>query len=176
MSVLGFCLLCACQNTGLYQLDIQTGAVHSQTGVPQTIEIMRNGLDEFVLCHQKQCYPHQQKQLADAPISKINTQSYSKTKLQIYFDLGSSRLKASEQNKLNNAVSLLKTSQHIHLRGWADSIGGKNSAINQRLAKERAERIQNWLVRNGIKSNQIKMHYQPACCNDSNTRAVWIDW
>lgn len=73
----------------------------------------------------------------------------------VLFDLGSSKLRASEMNNIAQAVQKAKDRQvaQICLIGTADKIG--DPAANERLSKARAEAVAAEMKRRGITGNKL---------------------
>lgn len=144
---------------------------------PLEVSIEQNGLGEYVFCL-GDCPAWTQKTLSHTPrppavpkmaLPKSDT-------IQVYFALASSKLSNSSKQQLSAHLPTLKQAKRIYLRGWADSIGGKDTRINRRLARERAGQIKQWLSRNGVTAAKISSTVDPACCNRDDTRAVVINW
>lgn len=141
--------------------------------------IEQNAMGEFVFCLNLDCPAISPKVLAESygpanvPAYQANAAGYNT--FNVFFNLGSSRLGAKAVQKLEVMLPKLREADIIYLRGWADSIGGKNSRINRKLAHDRAKKIQNWLKSKNVRG-QIKIASVPACCNQQNTRSVHISW
>lgn len=132
--------------------------------------VEQNEIGEFVFCLNDDCRSYERKVLAEMPIYTLPVRS-----VRVFFKLGSSRLGAEAARTLRDVLPNLKNTDTVYLRGWADSIGGRNTAINRKLSRQRADTIKKWLIRQGVRS-KILTHSQPACCNQDNTRAVVITW
>jgi outer membrane protein OmpA-like peptidoglycan-associated protein len=74
----------------------------------------------------------------------------------IYFLINSSQLRSSEHGKLAQLVSYLKSHprSHVEMTGYADRLTG-TSVINDRLSRERATAVANYLKAHGISSDRI---------------------
>lgn len=167
--------------------------------------IEQNGVGEFVFCKVGECLQPTPKVLAETvtttPIAdipmptqnlpvayfpndweKLRNKQQNKPKksisgsLKISFSLGSSRLGAGAVKNLQGSLPKLIKAETIHIRGWADSSGGKASAINKHLAQERAKKIRTWLVERKVPASKIKIQSNPACCNRDNTRQAVVSW
>lgn len=140
----------------------------------QVYSVDQNAIGEYVFCMNGECPERTPKVLAEYipyPQPAVHRDS-----IQVFFKLADSRLKPSAVSTLSNVLPDLIRADRILVRGWADSIGGRQTKINKRLAKERANVIRNWLVKQGVVTEKIRVEYSPACCNASDTRTVVIRW
>jgi outer membrane protein OmpA-like peptidoglycan-associated protein len=94
---------------------------------------------------------------AVAPVASIGSGSKQEIKNmlliemnKIYFSPGSSRLNARDRSILNQSAKILKAnpSFKVSILGYADQVG--SNSTNQRLSKERAENVANYLVKQGV--------------------------
>lgn len=106
-------------------------------GLPQdaTYTVEQNQLGEFVFCRNEECSGFERKVLAEQPVYAQTQTNLQKDEIRVFFNLGSSHLGAEGVRTLKRVLPKLKNTQTVYLRGWADSIGGRNTAINRRLAK-----------------------------------------
>lgn len=167
-TLMGVLLLTGC-STGL----IMSSAVVYPTAAEYTLE--QNEIGEFVFCLHQDCREYERKELAQTSSYLPPIEIAEKKSINIFFNLGSSRLSNGAMNTLREMLPKLRNMEVIHLRGWADSIGGRNTAINRRLSRERANAIKKWLIRHGVKG-KILIDSKPACCNQNDTRTVVITW
>lgn len=79
----------------------------------------------------------------------------------IHFDIGLSTLRPSEQEKLNEIFVYLNNhpERHILITGYADQATG-TPEINERLSKERAQRVAAYLRERGIPDSRIHADYK----------------
>ncbi|EMT0236320.1 OmpA family protein [Neisseria gonorrhoeae] len=146
-------------------------------GLPQdaTYTVEQNQLGEFVFCRNEECSGFERKVLAEQPVYAQTQTNLQKDEIRVFFNLGSLHLGAEGVRTLKRVLPKLKNTQTVYLRGWADSIGGRNTAINRRLAKQRAAVIGKWLRKHNV-SAKIRTASSPACCNSDDTRTVVITW
>ena len=74
----------------------------------------------------------------------------------VQFLINSSQLRSSEFEKLYSLINYLNAhpKSHIEMTGYADRLTG-TPTINERLSRERATAVANWLISHGIKSSRI---------------------
>jgi len=74
----------------------------------------------------------------------------------IQFLINSSQLRSSEFGKLNELISYLNShpKSHIEMTGYADRLTGTPS-INERLSRERAAAVANWLISHGVSADRV---------------------
>lgn len=74
----------------------------------------------------------------------------------VLFSTGSAKLQSGANNNLNKLVSFLNQypERDVQIEGHTDNVG--SSQINQRLSRQRAESVQNYLTQQGIASKRIK--------------------
>lgn len=79
----------------------------------------------------------------------------------VYFDNGSSRITRAESKKLDKVVDSFiqneATISKVIIEGYASKVGP--AKLNARLSKERAENVENYLKRKGVKSNILQIVY-----------------
>ena len=141
--------------------------------------VEQNEIGEYVFCRSDECPKITQKELDDGagympPPSHMPQPRYTNT-YRVFFSLGSSRIGREAKTTINHALPTLKSAGTIYLRGWADSIGGKITPINKKLAIQRAQAIRMYLKTHGIKA-KINTESAPPCCNKEDTRSVVITW
>lgn len=146
----------------------------------ESYTIEQNNIGEFVFCLNDDCQAYERKTLADIPAyvppASVSVERQpNRADVRVFFNLGSSRLGAEAIKTLRELLPKLKNTDTIYLRGWADSRGGRNTAINRKLSRQRAQVIKRWLLKHGIRA-RITTQSQPACCNQDNTRVVVITW
>lgn len=96
----------------------------------------------------------------------------------IYFDLGSSVLKEGELQKIRMSERLIKSSKMILVKGYTDRVG--SIGFNKRLAKVRANRVRDALIRMKVNKEQLKVNSE--CCIDNpppinpDARKVTVDF
>lgn len=75
--------------------------------------------------------------------------------VQVYFDTGSAKIRASDQKKLTDTAKRAKDNfiQQICLMGVADKQG--DPKVNERLALQRAQAVGRELVKGGVASSAI---------------------
>lgn len=146
-------------------------------GLPQdaTYTVEQNQLGEFVFCRNEECSGFERKVLAEQPVYAQTQTNLQKDEIRVFFNLGRTRLSVLTPSAPRCELPKLKNTQTVYLRGWADSIGGRNTAINRRLAKQRAAVIGKWLRKHNV-SAKIRTASSPACCNSDDTRTVVITW
>lgn len=153
-------------------------AAPKQEGVElsqETYTVEQNQLGEFVFCRNEECSGFERKVLEEQPVYAQTQTNFQQDEIRVFFNLGSSHLGAEGVRTLKRVLPKLKNTQTVYLRGWADSIGGRNTAINRRLAKQRAAVIGKWLRKHNV-SAKIRTASSPACCNSDDTRTVVITW
>lgn len=109
------------------------------------------------------------------PEPKPEVKAPENTDISIYYNIGKSTPKETEDSKIATFAGWLKAHPEAKasLVGYADA-GTGNAEINARLAKQRAERLKNTLVKKyGIAANRIKTDskgdtVQPYPKNDDN--------
>ena len=96
----------------------------------------------------------------------------------IQFLINSSELRSSEYGKLIQLMNYLKVHprSHVEMTGYADRLTG-TSAINDRLSRERATAVANYLMSHGISSDRIYKdakgdRVQPFPVNEDNRVTV----
>lgn len=96
----------------------------------------------------------------------------------IYFDLGSSVLKEAELQKIRMSEGLIASSKMILVKGHTDRVG--SIRFNKRLAKVRANRVRDALMRMKVNKEQLKVSSE--CCIDNpppinpDARKVTVDF
>ncbi len=138
--------------------------------------IEQNAFGYFAYCQTGiDCPERTQKTLASrkpsVPPTQLPAFDQSKVVAQVYFGFGKAALAGQSINTLKRALPQLKSNQRIILRGWTDPVSGKNSAVNQKLARQRAQNVKSWLVKKGIKASVIKLESEPPCCNNPSATA-----
>ena len=159
------CVLSACNLPG------------KSTNSLRDFTIEQNTIGTYVFCTNADCPKATAKTIAQAipyipSVPAVNAAPQYKYK--VYFALGKAGLDRTATNHLNRWLPELKQANTIYLRGWADSVGGKNTTINRRLSKQRALNVQAWLKKRGVRA-QVVLNSQPPCCNQQNTRIVAIE-
>lgn len=73
----------------------------------------------------------------------------------LYFDTGSSRLRADSQAKLNEFAGAMNKNGDVraNVNGFTDNVG--SSDANMRLSQQRAEAVKSELVRDGISADRL---------------------
>lgn len=155
-------------------------AAQNQLAGRMDYTIEQNEIGDFVFCRSGDCPAVSKKVLAEvgslyAPVSLPQAAQGQGEPVTVFFSLGSSRLGVESRNGLSAVLPKLKNIEVIYLRGWADSIGGKQTAINRKLARQRAAAVAKWLRRHGVKA-KIFARAAPPCCNSTDTRSVVIRW
>lgn len=206
MALLGATGLFGCSSSKAHSHETQKLSNGEQPIRRLDYSIEQNALGEFVFCKTGECLqttpkiidePTVQAQpnlpvayfpssLEDmkpqaAAFSAANTRVKKQKKilsgsLKVSFPLGSSRLGAVAVKNLKGSLPKLIQAETIHIRGWADSQGGKRTAINNRLAQERAKKIRLWLVERKVPPHRIKLSTKPACCNRNDSRTALVSW
>ena len=79
--------------------------------------------------------------------------AYAKT---ILFDTGKSTIKDASAEVLQNIIDILKEypNARFMIEGHTDSVGSES--LNQKLSKERASSVMNYLITNGIASSRLE--------------------
>ena len=79
--------------------------------------------------------------------------AYAKT---ILFDTGKSTIKEQSAEVLQNIIDILKEypNARFMIEGHTDSVGSEK--LNEKLSKERASSVMNYLITNGIASNRLE--------------------
>ncbi len=74
----------------------------------------------------------------------------------IYFGFNSKTILTSEENKLQEVLSILNDNPEIRIivKGWCDSMG--KPEVNKRYSEARAKSVQSWLVERGIAADRIE--------------------
>lgn len=85
----------------------------------------------------------------------------------IHFDFGKSHLTEIGARKMNSLLPDAKKSIRIEVIGRTDDLGTK--AFNDQLARQRAETVRDWLVRQGILA-LIKVDAEGMCCYVNGSR------
>lgn len=89
----------------------------------------------------------------------------------VLFATGSAELQGGASGNLNKLVSFLKQypERNVQIEGHTDNVG--SAEINQRLSRQRAESVQQYLTQQGIASNRITARglsmNQPVATNDT---------
>lgn len=108
------------------------------------------------------------------PVEEKSAEAIEAEKLNVepvYFDLNKAAFNASEKEKINQVVSILKENDtyKLNLNGYADSQGDAN--YNMRLSKNRNASVVKAIVAGGIKSKRITQkglgEDKPAATNDT---------
>lgn len=104
-----------------------------------------------------------------APSSPLTSEQI--TEHVIHFDFGKSHLTEIGGRKMNALLLEAKKSIRIEVVGRTDDLGTR--AFNDRLARQRAATVRDWLVRQGILAS-IKVDAEGMCCyvNGSRTEAA----
>ncbi len=73
----------------------------------------------------------------------------------IYFELGSYKIKAKSQEQLNKLAKILEETPELklHVRSYADCRGSKE--LNERLTRKRSKAVKDYLVKQGINKKRI---------------------
>lgn len=79
----------------------------------------------------------------------------------IHFDFGKSLPAAIGLRQMNAVLSQARTAIRIEVAGRTDDIGTK--AFNDRLARQRAETVREWLVHRGVRA-PIEVRVEGMCC------------
>ena len=103
------------------------------------------------------------------------------TKVEIFFDISSSEIKASEASKLADFAQWLKNhpTAKVHLTGYADA-GTGNAAINRSFSEKRTSIVAKTLTdKYGIAADRISTDYkgdtvQPFSDNDKNRVTIGV--
>lgn len=152
----------------------------SQEILASTYQVEQNALGEFVFCSED-CPVMTEKVRVEptgyvaAPYHLPDTVNHRPVTVTVYFALNRSRLNHRAQQILKQNLPALRSAPTIYLRGWADSIGGKHTSINRKLARQRALAVKAWLRQHRIKAT-IKIATSPACCSQKDSRAVVLRW
>lgn len=85
----------------------------------------------------------------------------------IHFDFEKSQLTETEARKMNALLPDAKKSIRIEVVGRTDDLGTR--AFNDRLARQRADTVRDWLVRQGILAS-IKVDAKGMCCYVNGSR------
>ena len=139
--------------------------------------IEQNGFGKFAYCQTGiDCPERTQKTIAAYNRQPTSTRPVpdnqsSRVVAQVYFGFAKSGLSPVAVRTLQKTLPQLKGQQRILLRGWTDPVSGKNSPVNQKLARQRAQNVKNWLVKKGVKASVIRLESQPPCCNNQNATA-----
>lgn len=74
----------------------------------------------------------------------------------IYFGFNSRTILSSEENKLQEILSILNDNPEIRIivKGWCDTMGRPD--VNKRYSEARAEVVKSWLVERGIAAERIE--------------------
>ena len=74
----------------------------------------------------------------------------------IFFLINSSELRSSEFGKLYELINYLNANPkaHIEMTGYADRLTG-TPTINERLSRERAAAVANWLITRGVSRERV---------------------
>lgn len=97
-----------------------------------------------------------------SPLTSEQTDEYV-----IYFDFGKSHLTEAGARKMNALLPDAKKSIRIEVVGRTDDVGTR--AFNDRLARQRADTVRDWLVRHGI-SAPVKVEAAGMCCYVESSR------
>lgn len=81
--------------------------------------------------------------------------------MNIFFNINSSAIRASEAGKLDELVDFLQANGQatVSLCGYADAATG-TAAVNERLSKQRAQAVADALQTKGIASERITTDYK----------------
>ncbi len=73
----------------------------------------------------------------------------------VYFPFNSHRIVASQTDSMKQILQVMKTNRDIKVKitGWCDSRGSK--AVNEKISRQRANAVKQWLVNNGITRDRI---------------------
>lgn len=200
MAILGTTGLMGCSSSRIHTPPTPQN-VQQQPARHLDYAIEQNELGEFVFCKTGECLQTTTKVIAEAepvmpmqsfpvanfdndvqrmgstPIKKISQKKKHRSgSLKIAFALGSSRINAKATRNLNVVLPKFIHAETIHIRGWADSNGGRNTAINNRLAQERAKKIRAWMIERKVSAAKIKIQTKPSCCNRQDTRQAVVSW
>jgi outer membrane protein OmpA-like peptidoglycan-associated protein len=93
------------------------------------------------------------------PASPIETERF--VEHVIHFDFGKSQPAAIGMRQMNAVLSQARTAIRIEVTGRTDDIGTK--AFNDRLARQRADTVREWLVRRGVRA-PIEVRAEGMCC------------
>lgn len=148
------------------------------------VEPMHNGIGwvgrQFAACVGAQCPRTTQKTLAivelpkaavpvatlplkppvdPVPAPPIETERF--VEHVIHFDFGKSLPAAIGLRRMNAVLPQARTAIRIEVTGRTDDIGTK--AFNDRLARQRADTVREWLVRRGVRA-PIEVRAEGMCC------------
>lgn len=95
------------------------------------------------------------------PEAPVKAEKAEPIRENIFFALNSSKLRASEEPKIDILIAYLKkhTDSRIILTGYADKQTG-NARINSRLSQQRAQKVADALIAAGIPESSITIDYK----------------
>jgi outer membrane protein OmpA-like peptidoglycan-associated protein len=85
----------------------------------------------------------------------------------IHFEFGKSLPTAIGAGQMNALLPQARTAIRIEVTGRTDDIGTKT--LNDRLARQRAVAVRDWLVRRGVRA-PIEVHAEGLCCYQDGSR------
>jgi outer membrane protein OmpA-like peptidoglycan-associated protein len=71
----------------------------------------------------------------------------------VYFDVGKTQVSPEGKDKLQRFAERAKNFRHVCVRGFADKQG--DPSVNERISRERAKRVTDWLISFGVESQRI---------------------
>jgi outer membrane protein OmpA-like peptidoglycan-associated protein len=104
------------------------------------------------------------KEITSEPLIK---KPVKENKITLYFDLGASKLRQSEIEKLNRLTSMFSHAP-VKVLAYTGPLGSLKR--NQVVADQRAEAISTWLKKNGVRVSSVQS--KPNCCYVSK-KALW---
>ena len=133
---------------------------------------------QFLACPETECPSHTRKTLAvvDLParpqktpdsvkavdaVPKVIPPQETVEKRTVHFQFGKTLPTQQGLKTILDLPAVAKAATRIELDGRTDDIGSK--AVNDRLARQRAEHVRNWLLREGVKA-PIVLSAEGACC------------
>lgn len=157
---------------GLAYLPVACTSISSGDPVGQSKwQIAQNIQGKFVYCQtNRDCPKRTEKSFAVKKESVVKPQVAQKQEnkilAKVFFKFGSAVLDKRSAASLTQVLPNLKnTDDVVVLRGWTDPVAGKNSKVNQKLARKRANNTKAWLLKKGVKA-QIHIETEPPCCNN----------
>ncbi len=133
---------------------------------------------QFLACPETECPSPSRKTLAvvDLPahsqktldsvkavdaVAKVTTPQEAVEKRTVHFQFGKALPTPQGLKTIIDLPVVAKAATRIELDGRTDDIGSK--AVNDRLARKRAEHVRDWLLREGVKV-PIVLSAEGACC------------
>ena len=163
------------KNNFVWESGIRLGISFAKTKKEKLMETSPMPQQEVLMQETQQALKQETQQQESAPevntAKQLQTTDKAETKVAvqgaaesakvtfpaIYFGFNRITIRPSEVSKLKNILCILKENPEmkVTVTGWCDTRG--SVAVNRRISRQRAQVLQNWLVKRGIAASRISV-------------------